>query len=80
MRTIWLNVAIRLVSRRYKVIATLNAPAGVDTEGYNVYDFFTTAIASAVFHSREDAEQMAEVGYLGRDEFGVGCTWEVAEA
>jgi hypothetical protein len=65
--------------KHFKIKAKLDAPAGTDTDGYSVYDYFTTDILGT-YSTPDMAQEVAEVGYKGRDEFGVGVTWEIVEA
>jgi hypothetical protein len=62
----------------YKINAVLDVPSGQDTDGYSVYDFFTTDIL-ALHSTPEAAQRVAEAGYRGRDQFGAGAVWEVVE-
>src|SRR5690625_4319112 len=56
----------------------LNAPAGADTQGYNVHDYFSVdRIEDRRFISEDDASDWADKHYLGLDPDGIGVTWEI---
>lgn len=67
-----------MTTQHFKINAKIDAPVRVNTDGYSVYDYFDTDIL-ALYGSAEMAQEVAEAGYKGRDEFGVGCTWTIDE-